>query len=128
MKHYCINKKMYNNGGFTLIEIIIVISIITILLTIAVPSVLGYIETTREKVCETNRLQLQRLYPGYLLSINEEHKDALWNTFLQEYDQELCPSEGTITYVEGEINCSVHSTNNNHDEEENNEDSSVPFL
>lgn len=128
MKHCCINKKVYHNSGFTFIEMIVVIAIIAILLTIAVPSAFSYVETAREEICETNRLQLQRLYTIHLISINIEHRDDLWSKFLEEYDQEICPSEGTITYVEGKINCSVHSTNNNHDEEENNEDSSVPFL
>lgn len=110
--------------GFTLIELIIVIFIVGILSAIIVPGYSEYIKKAEETACDTNSSQLERMYQVHLESQNIEHTDAVFEQFLQEYDENICPDYGIITYVEGQIECSVHTGN---DSTENNGEE-VPFL
>ncbi|MBU3159848.1 prepilin-type N-terminal cleavage/methylation domain-containing protein [Clostridium frigoris] len=112
---------MLKTKGFTLIELIIVISIIGILAVIAVPSYIRYIGEAREKVCNVNCVQVERMYEIYLEKEDIEDTDAVFEQFLQGYGKNLCPSHGVITYVDGKVQCSEHIK-----EDDNGGD--VPYL
>jgi len=85
------NKTFYNKG-YTLIEIIIVLAIMTVLVVIVVPVFIGYTGRARIQVCITNCLQLERMYKIYLMLENINHSDAVFTHYLQEYGQNICPS------------------------------------
>ncbi|GCD09736.1 prepilin-type N-terminal cleavage/methylation domain-containing protein [Clostridium tagluense] len=113
-----LSRKNYANG-FTLIEIIVVISIIAILAAVAVPNYIGYVKETKEKVCNVNCVQLERMYEMYLETEGIEDDDDVFEQFLQGYGENVCQSHGEINHVDGKVKCSVHTNEDARD---------VPYL
>jgi prepilin-type N-terminal cleavage/methylation domain-containing protein len=109
-----------NNNGFTLIELIVVIAIIAILSAIAVPRFSGYTDVAKEQVCNSNCKTIERAYEAYLVLEKLEHTDVLFNQYLVENNYGPCPEGGSISYVEDEVHCSIHSTEVEEEE--------IPFL
>jgi prepilin-type N-terminal cleavage/methylation domain-containing protein len=121
------NVKVINSKGFTLVEVIAVIAILGILAGIAVPSVIGLIEEARKDVCDANVLQLERVYERYLALESVEHSEFVFEQYLLDYDVSLCPIGGDISYLDGEVRCSVHHGDDDGEGSEEQE-VSVPFL
>lgn len=115
--------KICKNKGFTLVELIIVLAIISILALITVPAINGYVERAKEEVCKANCLQLERMYCAYLVSEGLEHSDAVFENFIQEWGKDICPCSGRITFVDEKVKCSVHPR-----EDKNHDDREVSFL
>lgn len=65
------------SGGFTLIELIVVIAILAVLAMILIPNITGYITKTQDSVCLSNRGSLKRVYAGYAIL---EQKSVADNT------------------------------------------------
>ncbi len=71
--------------GFTLVELIVVISILAILALILVPSIIGYTAKAKETTCDLNKSQLKQEITIYIESnslllsdlSNEPHKAAI---------------------------------------------------
>lgn len=100
------------------------IAIISILASIAIPSYFSYVKKAKETVCNANCMQIERMYEAHLKLENIEHTDLVFEQFLQEYCQNVCPEHGDITYVDGKIKCSVHTR----EDDSKNDDGDVPFL
>ena len=115
-------RKSYRRG-LTLVELIVVISILGVLSLMVVPSFIGYVERAKEEVCISNRKQLERIYCTYLFINNLNHSVLTFNLLQQEYDEDICPSQGIISYEDGVVKCSLHRSNENGDEDEE-----VPYL
>ena len=111
-----------NNEGYTLLEIMLLIIIISVLVTIAVSTFSLYIEKARDEVYRANCLQLERMYNIYLLTELEEDSEESFNKFMQEHEEISYPLREVITYTDGKVRCSLHS------EEDANEDNSSSFL
>lgn len=118
-------RRIVNNEGFSLIELIVVMTILGILISIAVPLYKGYVERATQQVCNANCLQLERMYHVYLLMENKEHTAYIFDEFLQKYEQNICPANGDIKYVNGKVRCMLHSED---EANGNNDDGSVPFY
>jgi prepilin-type N-terminal cleavage/methylation domain-containing protein len=114
-----------DSKGFTLIELIITLSILGILSLIAIPRFLTVTENARREVCEANRAELEHGYEIYLVQNDKTDTDANFITFVNEYDQEICPEGGVVSRSEGRINCSIHF---DEEVEDSDEDEEVPFL
>lgn len=109
--------------GFTMIEIIIVISIIAILTAIAVPNYLGYVKEAKATVCRVNCVQIEKMYEMYLEIEGIEHTDVGFEEFVRDNGMDICPEHGVITYVDGMLKCSVHVG-----EDDSEGDGDVPYL
>jgi prepilin-type N-terminal cleavage/methylation domain-containing protein len=120
------NDRKIHNKGFTLVELIVVIAITAILATVAAPSFVAYTERAKEQVCNTNCLQLERMYDAYLILEDIEHIDFMFVQYLQEYGKNICPDHGDISYVDGKVQCNVHTKGD--DAESDDDDESIPFL
>jgi len=107
-----------NKKGFTLLEIILTITIITILLAIMVPNVLRYLGRTDEAVCRQNRQTILQAYHIYKATVDPDCalSDVLDGTCTLLADQHLengCPTGGVYTVNTQNsnsfiISCSVH--------------------
>jgi prepilin-type N-terminal cleavage/methylation domain-containing protein len=115
------------SDGFTLIELIVVIAILGILVAVAVPRVAGFRSMAEESVCATNRKTVERLYTAFLIENDIDHMDSVFNQFVNENFDGICPAGGAISYDGGIVKCSVHEdgSEDNVDEPPGDE---VPWL
>lgn len=118
------NKK---SGGFTLVELIVVISILGIIAGIAVPRLIGFKSMAEESVCDANRKTVERMYLAFLVENDIDHTDNIFNEFIIDNFNEVCPAGGVIRYEDGKVKCSVHGSES---EGQENEDpgEEVPWL
>ncbi|OPX90536.1 MAG: putative major pilin subunit [Pelotomaculum sp. PtaB.Bin104] len=117
-----------NNQGFILVELMVVMAFIVIIVSIAVPLYKGYVERAIQQVCNANCLQLERTYHVYLLLENKDHTTYVFDEFLQKYEENICPANGGIKYINGSIRCILHSENEVDGNDNGEDDGSVPFL
>lgn len=114
--------------GFTLIELMVVMAILAIVVSIAVPLYNGYIERATKQVCNANCMQLERMYHAYLPMENKEHTTYVFDEFLQNHKENICPANGDIKYEKGKLRCILHSEDEATGNEGDEDDGSVPFL
>jgi prepilin-type N-terminal cleavage/methylation domain-containing protein len=114
-----------NKHGFTLIEIFIVLSILAFLSVLAIPRLAGYTDTAKEQVCSSNCETIERAYEAYLTLEALEHSELLFNLYIIKNNYDICPEGGVISYLDGEVHCSINNPSSGSEEEE---DEEVPFL
>jgi prepilin-type N-terminal cleavage/methylation domain-containing protein len=101
-------------GGFTLIEIMIVVLIISVLLAIAIPNFMRARETSRAKSCQSNLRQIETAKEQYAmdnkLSNGDEVSGTLWPDYIKQEPE--CPSGGTYTVnpIGTNAECSIGGT------------------
>lgn len=109
MKRNSISKN--NKYGFTMIEVIVVLAILAILSTITIPSFLGFIDKSKETVCNENRNTLARMLTPLQLSTQSNSLEQVaasidGKALISGY---TCPSEGEIYVVGNTVKCTFHS-------------------
>lgn len=115
------------SGGFTLVEIIVVIAIFGIIVAIAVPRLTDYTSMAKESVCVANKKNVERMYSAFLVENDIDHLDSIFNQFLIDNFYEVCPAGGVISYEDGKVKCSVHEDGSKSDEDES-PGNEVPWL
>lgn len=110
MKH----KKVKNNQGFSLVELIIVIAILAILAGFLAAAYVKHLKEARAAVCLENRDRLYKeMNAKYADGTYDSLKEA-YNKLMENYkDRKLCPSKGTYSWEANgdginQIVCSVH--------------------
>ncbi|MBU8906558.1 type II secretion system protein [Desertibacillus haloalkaliphilus] len=121
------SSRVKEERGFTLIEMLAVVTIIGVIAGIAVPSVAAVVENSKERVCEVNLLQLERGYESHLLMENIKHSDEIFTQFLEEYSEPVCDEDCEVIYVDGKVMCSEQSEGITGDPEDNKGDGE-PYL
>lgn len=93
MKH----KKVKNNQGFSLVELIIVIAILAILAGFLAAAYVKHLKEARAAVCLENRDRLYKeMNAKYADGTYDSLKEA-YNKLMENYkDRKLCPSKGLI--------------------------------
>ena len=118
------------SGGFTLMELIVVVAILGIITAIAVPRLSGFKSIAEERVCAANRKTVERMYSAFLGENDIGHEDSLFDQFIIDNFDKICLAGGVISYEEGKVKCSVHVGGNEVEEDEEDEEpgEEVPWL
>ena len=61
-----------------------------------------------ERVCDANLKTVERMYSAFLVENDIDHVDSIFNQFLIDNFDEICPASGVISYEDGKVKCSVH--------------------
>ena len=107
-----------DKGGFTLIELVMVITMVGVLASIAAPSYLNYIERARATQCHVDRGEVQNIIVQYY----HNHSDAELQSLQQLVDEGYlhsgsnCPLGGEYVLIPAEsvaseypvVACSLH--------------------
>ncbi len=107
-------KRTSTRGGFTLIEIMIVIAIIGLLMTVAVPNIVRARKKANERVCLMNIENIEGAKQLWATENRKSDKDTPTEDDLRIYLRDskfpTCPSGGTYTInaVDAKATCSVH--------------------
>ena len=94
--------KQYHGGGFTLVEIMIVVAIIGLLAAIAIPNFVKARKTAQGNACVNNLRQIDAAVQQYALEHNSKDEDAIGPEQVKEYirnkEMPKCPT-GNTDYV-----------------------------
>lgn len=107
-----------SNRGFTLIELVMVITMVGMLASIAIPSYLNYIEKARATQCHVDRGEVQNIIVQYY----HDHSDTELQSLQQLVDEGYlhsgsnCPLGGEYVLIPGKlagseypiVACSLH--------------------
>lgn len=127
------NKKVEKQlkKGFTLIELIVVISILGILLSFAMVSYGGIREKAVVTVCKYNLRVLNQGYESYLeeneLDNNMFSQETYYRNEYELSNRIVCPVDGDIIYINGKFRCEIHIDTKEEDSEDDTE-GEVPYL
>lgn len=116
---------MLNKKGFSLIEVLAVLVVMSIMSTVAVPVITNIVKNAKTDVCHSNSFELERKYNEYLNIQGTFHTEVRFLEYKEQFFDEICPSGGEITFRDGRVICSVHGEEDYSDEVEEN---GVPFL
>lgn len=102
--------KINNKKGFTLVELLVVLVILAILAAAVIPSMFGFIDESKKKLCEVNRLMIIRgwnyqqvLNPSMTLQAYFDSDDGY-------KDGAVCPSGGNYTVSGNTVTCDIHGS------------------
>lgn len=105
----CFIKKGLGDDGFTLIELVLVVAILGILLSLAVPKFTMQIEETKKVACQTNQRLIENAASLYEIQ-NEKAAKTIDELVEAGYlTKPKCPKNGEYTIHEesGEVKCSL---------------------
>ena len=72
-------KILNNKKGFTLFELVVVIAIIGILTSIAIPAFADFQETAKNAVLENNTSEFEHIMSAYAMNYDKAHWYGAWN-------------------------------------------------
>ena len=107
-----------NIKGFTIVEIVVVLSILSVLAGAGIPTMLKYVDKAKEKLCLSNKLTMVRLYKSYSMlypdhNTLQEVLDGENKFLLSDFESLKCPSGGLLTAADGHIVCNIHDVDLN---------------
>lgn len=100
-----------NEGGFTLVELMVVLVIIGVIAGIAVPKVSGYREAAAARACEANRRAIETAIIAYEAHTGNTFSAGTGETKFADLEDYLdpvptCPGRGEYTVSGGKVTCS----------------------
>ncbi|MCP3030300.1 prepilin-type N-terminal cleavage/methylation domain-containing protein [Halobacillus sp. A1] len=92
-----------NQKGFTLIEMLIVLLIISVLLIITIPNLTKNTDSVRSKGCEALIMTAEAQVEAYYIE-NDEYPESISTLVDGEYlKQSTCPNGEVLTYSNGQV-------------------------
>lgn len=97
-------RKLKEEIGFTLIEMMIVLLIISVLILIAIPNVTKHSKSIDEKGCNAYVAMVQGQFEAYKME-NHQYPDSLTELVTEKYLKEnpKCPDGRALTIIDGEV-------------------------
>lgn len=107
---FAISKATRNEKGFTLIELMVVVAIIAVLVSIAIPSFISATSSAKVKTCQANLRTIDGAIQVYYAEIGAYPTVAQLSTgtYLKAWPTE--PLGGTYTIASGAAVCSLGHT------------------
>ena len=106
-----------NRTGFTLVEIMIALAIISLLALVAIPNFIRVREIAKEKICAHNMRQVENGLDRYAANnIVSDFTDVTMDDIVPVYirDTPECPSGGTYSWnASGTVSCDIHTGEEN---------------
>ena len=115
------------SSGFILMESIVVIAILVIIVVVIASRLAGFISKAQEGVCATNLKSVEIMYTSFIDENDIDHKDSIFNQFIINNFDKICPVGGFISYEYGKVKCSIHCSECDEYEEKEPVDK-VPWL
>ena len=118
LEHYGKNKRLDKSRlsltGFTLVELLIVVAIIALLVSIALPNFARARDNARHNIC-LNNLRLMAHSAEEYITINDLVEtvvctEAQIGSFIKGEKIPFCPAAGTYSFGAGTVTCSTHGT------------------
>jgi MSHA pilin protein MshA len=123
MKYYGNRTKnrISSESGFTLVELIMVIVIVDILSSVAVPKFINLSDAANGAKCSSNRGAIaSAMAMSYCAVIIDDPSETDWleDAVFADVDDSMfasgatpsCPTTGTLSISEGIVTCTVHGT------------------
>ena len=88
-----------SNRGFTLVELIVALVVLSVLLAIAVPSLMGHIERAREERFVLEAQDVRRATERYLIEQYPKGEVNLMELLNAANSSEICPKGGRVEQV-----------------------------
>lgn len=115
------NPKIENEAGFTLVELIMVIVIVGILSSVAVPKFINLSDAANGAKCSSNRGAIaSAMAMTYCSVIIDDPSETAWledaeiadvhDSMFASGDTPICPTTGTFSLTTGIVTCTVHGT------------------
>ncbi|GLB58179.1 competence type IV pilus major pilin ComGC [Cytobacillus sp. NCCP-133] len=106
-------KKIKNEKGFTLIEMMIVLLVISVLLIITIPNVTKHNSKINSKGCEAFMQMVQAQVQAYEID-KKEHPTTIQQLVEEEYlnsDATSCPNGDEIKIRDGKVDLAASAVN-----------------
>jgi len=81
-----------------------VIAILAILVAVAIPTFIGYTEREKGQVCNTNCLQLEKMYEGYLILEEIDHTEGSFYSIYKRMERILVQNMVISVMLMGRFN------------------------
>lgn len=92
--------------GFTLVEMIVIIAIISILALLSAPEIMSTVESSNAQVCKDHQ---KAIMSEYYAKAPYTSGDIL-GELLVENANEICPNNGLISRIDNKLSCSKHGS------------------
>ena len=106
-----------NRKGFTLIELIIVITVLAILSALAVVGYSLISQRANERVCDTNLRSMESMYHAQHALDESLTKEIFFEHHEDYFDDASCPSDGSYSLEDDVFGCSEHGVLSEEDED-----------
>lgn len=93
--------------GFTLVEMIVIIAIISILALLSAPEIMSTVESSNAQVCKDHQ---KAIMSEYYAKAPYTSDSGLMAKILLEYGKEICPNGTTIENLGNTIRCPLHGS------------------
>jgi len=99
--------------GFTLLEIMIALAVLSLLALVAIPNFIRVRDIAKEKICAHNMRQIESGLDRYAAdNLASAFSDLAMNDIVPDYlrDTPECPSNGTYSWnASGTVSCDMHT-------------------